>query len=190
MDAHRIEVLDRADDHDVVDVVADDLELELVPAAHRLLDQHLRDRALAQADLDLGAELLARRREAAAVAAERERGPHDRGQGDRVDVLEIRQHTRRRHAEPAALDRLLEQQPVLGALDHVEARADQLDPELVEDAGLRKLAGEIQRRLATHRREQRIGPLAPEDVGNAFMVERLEIRAVGETGVGHDRRGI
>ena len=42
--AHRIEVLDRTDDHDVVGVVAHDFELELVPAAHRLLDQHLADR--------------------------------------------------------------------------------------------------------------------------------------------------
>ena len=47
--AHRVEVLDRADDHDVVGAVADDLELELVPAAHRLLDEHLRDRRLERA---------------------------------------------------------------------------------------------------------------------------------------------
>ena len=39
--AHRVEVLDRADDHDVVGVVAHDLQLELVPAAHRFLDEHL-----------------------------------------------------------------------------------------------------------------------------------------------------
>ena len=47
VDAHRVEVLDRADDDDVVAPVADHLQLELVPAAHRLLDQHLADRALA-----------------------------------------------------------------------------------------------------------------------------------------------
>ena len=44
--AHRVEVLDRADDHDVVRAVAHDLELELVPAAHGLLDEHLPDRRL------------------------------------------------------------------------------------------------------------------------------------------------
>src|SRR5207244_11736289 len=37
VDAHRIDVLDRADDHDVVLPVAHDLELELVPAADRFL---------------------------------------------------------------------------------------------------------------------------------------------------------
>ena len=58
VDAHRVEVLDRADDHDVVGAVADDLELELVPAAQRLLDEHLADRRLGEAELDLAAELL------------------------------------------------------------------------------------------------------------------------------------
>ena len=71
--AHRIEVLDRADDHDVVEPVADHLELELAPALDRLLDQHLRDRALVEAARDDRLELLGRAGEAAAVAAERER---------------------------------------------------------------------------------------------------------------------
>ncbi len=64
-----IEVLDRADDDDVVCAVAHDLELELVPAANRLLDQHLTDRALTETVLHLPAELLRRLDEAAAVTA-------------------------------------------------------------------------------------------------------------------------
>ena len=39
--AHRVEVLDRADDHDVVLVIAHHLELELLPADHAPLDEHL-----------------------------------------------------------------------------------------------------------------------------------------------------
>jgi hypothetical protein len=42
--AHRVEVLDRADDDAVVVAVAHDLELVLLPAEHRLLDEHLVDR--------------------------------------------------------------------------------------------------------------------------------------------------
>ena len=49
MDAHRVDVLDRADDHDVVVAVAHHLELELAPADHRLLDQDLVDRARREA---------------------------------------------------------------------------------------------------------------------------------------------
>ena len=56
VDAHRVDVLDRADDHDVVVAVAHHLELELAPAEHRLLDQHLVDRARGEAlGDDLGA---------------------------------------------------------------------------------------------------------------------------------------
>jgi hypothetical protein len=86
VDAHRVEVLDRADDHDVVEPVADDLELELVPAAHGLLDQHLADRGLGQAALDLARQLVGRVGKAAAVAAERERRAHD---GRRRQPLEL-----------------------------------------------------------------------------------------------------
>ena len=84
VDAHRIEVLDRADDHHVVGAVAHDFELELVPAAHRFLDEHLADRRLRDPALHLPPQLLRRVGEAAAVAAERERGPHDRRQRRRL----------------------------------------------------------------------------------------------------------
>ena len=43
--AHRVEVLDRADDHDVVVPVAHQLELVLLPAEDRLLEEHLGGRA-------------------------------------------------------------------------------------------------------------------------------------------------
>jgi hypothetical protein len=49
VDAHRVDVLDRADDHGVVGPVAHHLELELLPAEHRLLDQAPPDRAGGQA---------------------------------------------------------------------------------------------------------------------------------------------
>ena len=43
--AHRVDVLDRADDHAVVGPVAHHLELELLPPGDRLLDEDLADRA-------------------------------------------------------------------------------------------------------------------------------------------------
>jgi hypothetical protein len=107
MHPHRVEVLDRADDHDVVEPVAHDLELELVPAAHRLLDEHLADRALAQSALDMRTQLLLGLGKAAAVAAERERRPHDGGHRTER-VVERRDDPRGRHAEPRGLDAELE----------------------------------------------------------------------------------
>ena len=53
-----------------------------------------------------------------------------------------------------------------------------------------ELRGEVERRLAAHRRQERVGPLALEHAEHAFEVERLEVRAVGEARVGHDRRRV
>ena len=92
--------------------------------------------------------------------------------------------------EAAALHRLAEELAVLGAADRVDRRADQLDAELVEHARLGELDREVERGLAAQRRQQRVGPLAAEHVGDALEVERLEVGAVGEAGVGHDRRRV
>jgi hypothetical protein len=52
MNAHRVDVLDGADDDAIVDAIADDLHLELFPAEHGFLDQHLGSRRCVQAALD------------------------------------------------------------------------------------------------------------------------------------------
>ena len=190
VDAHRIEVLDRADDDDVVAPVADHLQLELVPAAHRLLDQHLSDRALAQAELDLGTQLRARRDEATAVAAQSEGRPHDRGDGDAIEVVERGDDPRARDREPAALHRRAEELAVLGAADHVDRCAQELDAEVVEHPLVGELDRKVERGLPAERRQQRIGPFPAEHVGDALEIERLEIGGVGKPGVGHDRRRV
>ena len=87
MHTHRIEVLDRADDHDVVGVVAHDLELELFPTHDRLLDEDLRDRARGQAPFGDGAHLVRRVGEAGATTAEDERCPHDERVADLLGDL-------------------------------------------------------------------------------------------------------
>ncbi len=52
MHAHRIEVLDRADDDAIVLLVAHHLHLELFPAEHRFLDQHFVGRGGVEAAFD------------------------------------------------------------------------------------------------------------------------------------------
>ena len=74
----------------------------------------------------------------------------------------------------------LEQLAVLGAGDRLARGADQLAAERVEHPGLVERLGEVERRLAAHRRQQRVGPLAPSTARTAGEVERLEVGAVGE----------
>src|SRR5437016_14661406 len=80
--AHGIEVLDRADDDDVVFEVAHDLKLVFFPAEHGFLDQSFVNRGeIETAGKDLE-QLFAVVGHASAGAAERERRPHDHRETD------------------------------------------------------------------------------------------------------------
>ncbi len=191
VNSHRVEVLDRADDHDVVVAVAHHLELELVPADQRFLDQHLADRALVQAAVEQCDELVLGVGRAAAVAAEREGRPeHDREGELGRDVVPAGHDRGGRDAVARKPNGVAEELAVLGPPDHVQTGADQLDAELVEHSGLGQLEREVERGLAAERRQERVGPLALQHAGDAVEVERLDVGAVGEAGVGHDRRRI
>jgi hypothetical protein len=60
-------------------------------------------------------------------------------------------------AEADARHRRLELLAVLGLVDRLLRRADQLDVELVEHALAREIERAVERRLAAHRRQQRVG---------------------------------
>src|SRR5690606_19287318 len=75
--AHRVEVLDGANDDAVVRGIADHLHLELLPAQHRLLHQHFAGRGQLETALDDVLELLAVVGDAAAAAAQGEGRPDD-----------------------------------------------------------------------------------------------------------------
>ncbi len=85
MHAHRVDVLDRADDDAIVRLVADDLHLEFFPAEHAFFDQHLARRRGIDAALDDLDEFALVVGDAAAGAAEREGRPDDRRQADIVE---------------------------------------------------------------------------------------------------------
>jgi hypothetical protein len=137
---HRVEVLDRADDDDVVLQVAHHFQLVLFPAEHGFLDQDLVRRAGVEARLDDLLEFLAVVGDPAAGAAERERGPDDRGKADRIEqgegFVERRDRAALGRVEADPRHRLLERLPVLGDVDRGEVGPDQLDPVLFEDAAL------------------------------------------------------
>ena len=190
VDAHRVDVLDRADDHAVARGVAHHLELELRPAPQRALDEHLRDRAHLEAVRDDALQLRGRLGDPAALAAERERGPYDRRNRTVAELRERRDDHALGHRETRRRDHLAEELPILGAADRLEVRADQLDAVALEDARLRELHREVERRLAAERRQERVGPLARDDLLHRLGVERLDVGRVRPLGVGHDRRRV
>ncbi len=194
MHAHRIDVLDRADDDAIVIAVAHDLHLEFFPPEHRFFDQHLVGGRGVDAALEYLDELRLVVGDAAAGAAERERRADDRRQADVLERLQpIRQGfhlMRARRLEPDPLHRLAEALAILGLVDGVGGRADHLDVVLVEHAHAAQRQRGIERGLSTHGRQQCVGPLLLDDLGDDLGRDRLDVGGVGEIGIGHDRRRI
>ena len=128
MHAHRVEIFDRADDHDVVRHVAHHFELEFLPALDRLLDQHLVIGRHLHAPLDLGAILRRIARDRTSRAAERARGPDDERQAEApADFLGLLVRARDAgvwHFQPDTDHRVLEEVAVLRLLDRGELGAD------------------------------------------------------------------
>ena len=132
--------------------------------------------------------------DAGAVAAEDERRADDRREADVVadgDGLVHRVgEPRRRHGQPDPGHRLLEQLAVLGRADRLRTRADQLHAVGVEHAVVDEGHRQVQRGLATEGREKGVGPLALDHRGDDLGLEGFDVGAVGELGVGHDRRRV
>jgi hypothetical protein len=75
-------------------------------------------------------------------------------------------------------------------VDRVVVGADQLDAEALEGAIVVERLREVERGLAAERRQERVGALALDHLRHRPRQERLDVGAVGELGVGHDRRRV
>ena len=81
-------------------------------------------------------------------------------------------------------------QPVLGAVDDVGLGADQFDAVPLQRAVGGELHRGVQRGLAAHGGQQRVGLLARDDLLDDLGRDRLDVGGVGEAGIGHDGGGI
>ena len=97
---------------------------------------------------------------------------------------------RARCRQADALHGLAEELAVLRLVDGVRGGADHLDVEFFQHAHLAQAQRAVQRRLSAHRRQQRIGAFAFDDLGDDLRRDRLDICRVGEIGIGHDRRRV
>ena len=109
--------------------------------------------------------------------------------GQRLDLV------RARRVEADLGHGVAEKLAVLGLVDGLRRRADHLDVELLQRAHLLQRQGAVQRRLAAHGRQQREAAgdrvaLLLDDLRHDLGRDRLDIGAVGEIGVRHDRRRV
>ena len=194
MHAHRVDVLDRAHDDEVVRHVAHHLELEFLPADHRLFDQDLVDRTQLDAAPHQLAELLDVVGDAAAHPAQCERRPDDHRKAEPLDagvrLLDGARILAGRHLDADRGHCLAELEPVLRHLDRVDRGADQLHVEFVQHAALGEFHRQVQGGLPADRRQEGVGAFPLDDGARHLDGERLDVGAVGHLGIGHDRGGI
>src|SRR5215469_14319590 len=193
---HGIEVLDRADDDDVVFEVAHDLELVLFPSQHGFFNQGLVNRGEIEAAGEHFEELFAIVGHASARSAEREAWPHDDREsnlaGEFETVSEIVDQRRLGNIEADLLHGVFKVESVLGFLDGFHVGANQLHVELFEHAIVGQLDGEVERGLAAdggkNGKSRRGRELAfdANDLFQIFASERLDVGTVGKLGIGHD----
>ena len=194
MDAHRVHILDRADDDAVVGGVAHHLHLEFLPSEDGFLDQHLADRRQPQAVtynfLEFGTVV----GHPATFAAKGKGRADDRRQSDRVERLErVVEIVHRAGAGAMQADlfhRHAEQLAVLGLFDGIGARTDHFDAEFFERAVLVQRQRGVQRGLAAHGRQQRVGALGLDDACDSGRCDWLDIGGVRHLRIGHDGRRV
>ena len=194
MDAHRIDVLDGADDDAVVRAVANHLHLELLPAEQALVYQDLRHGRGVETGAADPLVILAVVGDAAAGSSHGEGRADDGGQTDVFDGGHRLGHRIGDGGlgvlEADAVHRLAEELAVLGHLDGGAFGADQLDAESGEHAHVVERQRGVQPRLAAHRRQERVGAFLFDDLGDDVGGDRLDIGGVGHAGIGHDRGGV
>ena len=194
MNAHRIDVLDRADGDHVVLGIANDLEFKLFPAKYGFFDQHFVDRGGLQAARDHRAQLIDVVDKAAARTAHGVGGTQyariAKALGDLDRFFDGVGNLRTGHLDAERGHGLLEFVTILAALDRIDLNADHLHAVFVENALVRELRAEVERRLPTEVRQQRIGAFFGDDLLKALAVERFDISDIRRVRIGHDGGGI
>ena len=153
MYAHRVKVLDRTDDHDVVSQVAHHFQFEFLPTENRFFDQNFVNRRRREPMAHNLFELFRIECRAATRAAQRERGTDDRRI---VRFLHKRfgfgpgcSESSTRHLQPGFVHRLLEEHAIFSDLNRFALRANHFHAAFIEHTGVGQGNGQIQRRLST-----------------------------------------
>ncbi|MCY1522162.1 hypothetical protein D9M68_570070 [compost metagenome] len=199
--AHRIQVFDGADDDAVVRLVADHFHFEFLPAQQRLFDQEFAGGRGFQAAAADGFEFFGVVGDAAARAAHREAGADDRRKAGRADfgrdaalhfpgLVHAVGNARLGRFQADVGHGLLELLAVFGLFDGVLVGADQFHVVLRQHAVVRQVQRAVQRGLAAHGGQQRIGLFTLDDLFDGLPGDGLDVGDVGRFRVRHDRRRV
>ena len=194
VNAHGIEIFDGADDDEVVAVIAHDFEFVFFPAEDGFFDERFMDRAHVQGVGDGFLKFFLVVGDGAAGAAESEGGTNHEGKAELIaeahGVLRAVDESGRGNFQADFAAGVLEPEAIFGNFDGAEGGADHFDFVLFENAGLGEFDSEIESGLAADGGKQRVGAFFNDDFLEIFLGERLDVGAMGQFRIGHDRGGI
>ena len=166
----------------------------LFVALYALFDEHLMHGRERKRVLHHVAHLVGVIGEAAARSAERERGAQDNGIAYLLRRLKTLFDTvgylRGNNRLAYALTELFEKLSVLGALNALGIRAEQLYLALLENALFRELHRKVESGLTADAGDYRVRALIAADTREVFERQRLHIDFIGYGSIGHYRCGV
>ncbi len=194
MNAHGIDVLNKADRDHIACGITYDFQLELFPAEDGFFDEHLADQGSLQASGADGLQLfLIIYKTAAGTAHGVGRTEDDRITefiGDRKCFFHGIGDLRAGHLNAERVHGILELDPVFTALNGVHLNTDDLDIVFIKNAFFGKLCCKIEAGLSAEIGKKGIGTFFCDDLLQTFYIQGLDIRNVGSFGIGHDGCGI
>ena len=203
MDAHRVDIFNRADDDAIIRFVADNFHLIFFPPDEALIDEHFIGGRRGKPGADNFFKLFEVIGDAAACAAHGEGRTNNRGQScigkfthrfryafSDIDCA-VRHGRRGNHCRARVF------QPNLGhggckalarfgLIDHIGFRANHLDAMFFKNAHLLQGQRRVQRRLPAHRREQRVWLFNRNNFFDNFRRDRLDIGRIRHARVCHN----
>lgn len=190
MYTHGVHVLDKAYSDHLVPGIPDHLQLQLFPPRDRLLDEHLTYEAGGNSTARYGPQLLGIVDQPSAGTS------HGVGRPYNNRVSEICCHNfcvfqSVDRGAPGNLDSqgvhgLLEDDPILAALDGVELHSNDFDLELIQNTCPGQFKAQVEAVLAAQIGQEGIRPLLFNDLSQAFYVQRLDVGCICRAWIGHN----
>ena len=194
MDAHGINVFDETDrDHPVL-LIPYDLHLQLLPPENRLLDQELTGHREAQAAAGDGNQLLPVIGEPSPGSTHGVGGADDDGKaeltGDSFGLVDGGGDPGAGGGDPQPRHGLLEELPVLSALDGLQVHPDDPHAVLLQDPRLMEGLGHVEPGLTAEVGKKGVRPLQGDDLLQPLPVEGFHVGGIRHGRIGHDGGGV
>ncbi len=190
MDAHWVQIFNRADHHKIIYLVAQHFQLVFFPADQRFFHPGLLDGRGVQGFAHRLGELAGGMHPRSPTAAQCEGGAHQqRVPASFRQRLGLGQRVRRPaqwNGQPSGQQRVAEQGAVFGDANRVEPGPDQLDAVAGQNAVLAEFQRQVEPGLAADGGQHGVRPFLRDNGFQRLKRQRFDIGGFGQIRVGHD----